>query len=103
MLEPGEIKNLLIAFFAAAMIIGSATLYAVCVGLAGRTASRALGRAAAAAFVMLCGFVALFFYAANLRGFWLLLAGLMLCGYWFMPRAILRLTVATHGGESAAR
>ena len=97
MVDPGEIKNLLLAFFSAAMIIGSGALYAICVGLAGRMSSIVLERAAVGTFAMLCVFVALFFYAANLHGFWLVLGVLMLAGYWFMPRAILRLVIATHG------
>jgi hypothetical protein len=99
--EPGEIRNLLIAFFAAAMVIASGVVYAVLITLARRAlrGGAFLLWGAAAAYLALAGFVGILAWAANLRGPWLILVFLMLAGYLFAPRAILRLCEGTHALE----
>lgn len=94
--EPGDIRNLLVAFFAAAMIIAAGVLYAILITLARRAGRGGFAVAAGFAYLALAGFVGLLAWAANLRGPWLILVALMLAGYLFAPRAILRLCEGTH-------
>ncbi len=94
--DPGEIRNLLFAFFFAAMVIAWGVLYAVLITLARRTGRADLRVGAAFSYVMLGATIAALAWAANLTGPWLALVGLMLVGYFLMPRMILRLCEATH-------
>lgn len=94
--DPGEIRNLLFAFFFAAMVIGWGVLYAVLITLARRIGRADLRVAAAFSYVMLGASIGALAWAANLGGPWLALVALMLLGYFFMPRMILRLCEATH-------
>ena len=99
--DPSEIRNLLFAFFFAAMIMATGVLYAVLITLARRLNSARLRHASIAAYVVLAGFVVALAWAANLTGPWLVLVGLMLLGYFFMPRMILKLCEGTHMHEDA--
>lgn len=94
--DPGEIRNLLFAFFFAAMVIGWGALYAILITLARRLGRKGLGYAAIATYVALAVCVGALAWAANLTGPWRILVGLMLLGYYFMPRMILRLCEDTH-------
>ena len=85
------------------MLFGAA--YAVCLALGRLNGLSILRRAAYFAYAALVAATGLFAWAMNLGGMWLALVAALLVGYFVAPRAIWRLSVATHNvssnGESA--
>lgn len=99
MIEPVALSNFFLSFFTAAMIILTAALYAAVYAwgeITDRTAVR-IGSLFVYALLLVC--VVVFVNVANLTGYWQIVAVLMTLGYWWMPRFIWRLCVATHADE----
>jgi FlaA1/EpsC-like NDP-sugar epimerase len=100
MIEPVALSNFFLSFFTAAMIILTAALYAAVYAwgeITDRTAVR-IGSLFVYALLLVC--VVVFVKVANLTGYWQIVAVLMTFGYWWMPRFIWRLCVATHADEA---
>ncbi len=99
MIEPVELKDFFITFFAAALVIlcgaGYAGLYAW---------SKITGKPgplvwAYGCYAALAGATLVLARTAHLNGEWRILVGLMLAGYLLVPPAIWRLCVASHRDE----
>ena len=80
----------------AALVVVFGAAYAACLALGRLRASRRLLRAAWLAYAALAVGALLLARSLQLRGGWWLLVVAMLIGYWFIPRAIWRLSAATH-------
>ena len=100
MIEPVALSNFFLSFFSGAMIILLAALYAVLYAWGKITDKSVLSYWAMFIYVLLLGCVMVFVNVMNLKGYWQIIALLMAIGYWWMPRFILQLCVATHIDEN---
>lgn len=96
LVEPVELADFFMSFFSAAMIIFTATLYAVLYAWARLRGKRGVYFAAGLAYLALLVCVALFSRINHLSGHWQWLSLTMVVGYALMPSAIWNLCVATH-------
>lgn len=96
MIEPVASHQFVTAFASAAAVMLSGAAYAALFAWARLQRRRSLMIAAYACYGVLAGSVALLADAANLHGFWRILAGLMLAGYLLAPHAIWLLCSGTH-------
>jgi hypothetical protein len=101
MIQPVELKDFILNFFAAAAIILSGAGYALCYASAQLTRRRGFLAAAFVAYGVLALSVGLLIDTAHLDGFWRIVAVLMLLGYFAAPIAIHRLCTATHADEES--
>ncbi len=99
MIEPVALSDFFLSFFSASMIILTAALYAGIYSWAEITRKRTLHYWAIAVYGLLLALVGLFSHINHLHGHWLALTVAMAIGYWWMPRLIWRLCVATHSHE----
>ncbi len=97
MLEPVELKDFFIVFFAGAMVIVAGGLYALMFAWSRIQSKPALMRFAYAAYVVLFVAVLVLGSAAHLHGYWWVLVIAMLLGYLLAPHGIWRLCEGTHG------
>lgn len=97
---PSDIPKLAAAGFCAAAVVLCGAGYALLLALGRSRRSVALQRAAWVAYagVVLAAFALA--WALQLDGLWLVLIGVLLVGYFAAPRAIWRLSVATHDDDS---
>lgn len=100
MIQPVDLQDFLATFLAAAGIIVSGAAYALLFAGARLRRRRDLLVWAYAAFAVLAGAVWVLAETAHLDGYWRVLAGLMLIGYFAAPRLIFRLCAATHEAEA---
>ena len=100
MIDPVEIQQLAIAALSAGAIVLFGAAYAICLALGRLKGLSILRRLAYLAYVALALATALFAWAMNLDGGWLVLVAALLVGYFAAPRAIWRLSVATHESSS---
>lgn len=96
LVEPVELADFFMSFFSAAMIIFTATLYAVFYAWARLRGKRGLYLGAALAYLALLVCVGVFSQVNHLTGHWLWLSLTMAVGYALMPGAIWNLCLATH-------
>ena len=96
MIEPVALADLFLSFFTGAMIIVAAALYAAFFAWHKIGGIRSVGFAAIAVYLLLLACVVVFSEVMNLTGHWRAVAILMALGYWWMPRLIWRLCLATH-------
>ena len=97
MVEPMALKNLLLGTMAGAAVVLTGAFYALFFALGRLRSSRHLLTASNAAYLGLVAAVYVLVEALALEGFWIVVAAVMLVGYFFLPRAIWLLCVATHG------
>ena len=98
-----DLPRLAVAGLSAAGVVLFAAAYAALLALSRLRGRAALGHAALGAYagvVLAAGGLA---WALALDGLWLGLIALLLIGYFVAPRAIWRLSVATHQGDDAHR
>ena len=96
MIDPVELQRIAVAALSAGGIVLFGATYAICLAL-GRLKSLSILRSLAyVAYLALVAVTALFAWAMNLSGGWAVLTVLLLIGYFVAPRAIWRLSVATH-------
>lgn len=101
MIQPVELQDFLLSFFAAAGIILSGACYALLYAWARLSGRRGFLGWAYAAYAVLAVAVWALAETAHLEGYWRALAGAMLIGYFVAPRAIFRLCSASHGADEA--
>lgn len=100
MIEPVEMGDFFLAFFASAMVVVAGALYA---GLFAWSRLRSLPRLMPWAYVaygLLCVCLLLLAEALHLSGHWRYLLAAMLIGYLLAPHAIWHLCRGTHGGAT---
>ncbi|BBL75354.1 hypothetical protein [Methylomagnum ishizawai] len=102
MIQPVELQDFLLTFFAAAAIILGGASYALCYAWARLGRRPGLLRWAYAAYAVLAVSVWILTATAHLDGYWRTLAAAMLVGYFLAPRAIFRLCADTHAAEDDA-
>lgn len=96
MIEPVQVQQLMIATLSAGAMVLFAACYALFLALGRFRSLRALRRVAGACYAAFVAFTATLAWALRLDGVWLALIGILLIGYYAAPRAIWRLSVATH-------
>jgi hypothetical protein len=94
--------GILSAAFAAALVVVCGALYAACLAFGRLRASTALTVIASLAYLGLVASALTLAGTLGLRGAWWVVVATMLVGYWFLPRAIWRLSTATHAAEIRA-
>lgn len=96
MIEPVALADFFMSFFTAALMILTAVVYVSLYAWAEVKHKPLVKYASWFVYAMLIGCVLLFSRIMHLHGYWQILSVLMALGYWWMPRLILRLCVATH-------
>jgi len=91
--------NLLLGTASGAMIVVSGGLYALFLALGRLRHSRGMRLAAAAAYATMACFVFLLVAQLSLDRVWYIAVFVVLAGYLLAPKAIWRLTEATHRSE----
>ena len=100
MIQPVDLQDFLLSFFAAAGVILAGACYALLFAWGRLRGRPAFLRWAYGAYAVLALSVWILAETAHLDGYWRSLAALMLIGYFAAPRVIFRLCSATH--EAAA-
>ena len=96
MIDPVELQRIAIAALSAGGIVLFGAAYAICLVL-GRLKGLAILRPLSyVAYLAMAAVTVLFAWAMNLTGAWAILTVVLLVGYFVAPRAIWRLSVATH-------
>ena len=101
-MEPENIPQLAAAGLSAAAVVLCGAGYALLLALGRARGSAVLRRAALIAYAGVVLAAAGLSWALELQGPWLLLVAVLLVGYFAAPRAVWRLSVATHrhpGGD----
>ena len=88
--------ELLSEISSAALIVVLGASYAACLALARLRASRTFAILGWLAYVGLATSAVVLVHALRLNAAWWPLVAMLLAGYWFLPRAIWRLSAATH-------
>ena len=101
MIQPVELQDFLLNFFAAAAIILIGACYALLYAWAKLGHRPLFMRWAYAAYAVLAVSVWILAETAHLQGYWRALSAAMLIGYFAAPRAIFRLCAATHAIEDS--
>ena len=96
MIAADELPRLAIAALCAAAVVVLAAGYAALLALARLRERNVLRQAASGAYGGVVLAAAGLAWALRLDGLWLVLVAVLLVGYFFAPRAIWRLSVATH-------
>ncbi len=96
MIEPVALSNFFLSFFTAAMIILTAAVYVSLFTWAEIKHKASFKYWSWFVYLLLLACVAVFVQVMNLNGYWKILAVVMAVGYWWTPRLILRLCIATH-------
>ena len=91
------LQGLFLATMAGAAIVMLGAFYALFFALSRLHASSSFAAAAMTSFALLAGAVYLLVRSLALDGVWIAVVGVMLAGYFLLPRAIWRLCVGTHG------
>jgi hypothetical protein len=94
--------DILSAALAAALVVVCGALYAACLALGRLRASTALAAVAWLAYAGLAASTLVLAAVLGLGGRWWGLVATLLAGYWLLPRAIWRLSTATHGEDERA-
>jgi hypothetical protein len=99
MIEPVELQDFFVTFFASAMVILFGATYAGLYAWAKLRGKPTVMGWAFASYAALAAAVFALAKATHLNGEWQLLVGLMLVGYLLAPMGIWKLCAASHGGE----
>ena len=99
MIQPVELQDFMLTFFAAAGVILGGACYALFYAWARLRQRPVFLRWALAAYTLLAACVFMLMRTAHLDGFWRGLTVTLLIGYFVAPRAIYRLCSATHDAE----
>ncbi len=91
------LNELFFGALAGAMIVIAGGLYALLFALGRMRNSRSLNYWAVFSYAVLMISTYVLVQALHLHGFWVSVTAVMLVGYFFAPRAIWHLSVATHG------
>ena len=102
-MEPDDIPRLAAAAFSAAAVVLCGAGYALLLALGRTRNSLVLRRAAWLAYAGVVLAAVALSWALQLSWPWLALIGVLLIAYFVAPRAIWRLSVATHGNAREAR
>jgi multidrug transporter EmrE-like cation transporter len=94
--EPVELKDLMVAVIAGAMVVLFGALYALTFALGKLNKKRWLIGVAYGVFAGLGVSVFVLAQALNLNGYWHVVTATMLIGYLLAPQAIWKLSVGTH-------
>lgn len=101
MTEPIGLQALFFGTMSGAAIVLTGAFYALFFALGRLHESRVFAAASIFSYGLLAVAVYVLVRALSLSGFWILVAAVMLIGYFLAPRAIWRLCVGTHLGEVA--
>lgn len=96
MIEPVELKDFLLVFFTSAGTILFGAAYAICHTLSVLRKSEGFRRMGYVFYVSLLLCIVALSAAAHFKGLWIVLSLTASAGYFWAPRLLLRLTVATH-------
>jgi hypothetical protein len=99
MIEPVELKDFFLNVFSAAAIVLAGASYAALFAWGKLTRRPGVLVSAYASYGFLVVSVWLLAETSHFEGFWRLIAGLMLIGYFAAPQAIWRLCTASHAAE----
>lgn len=99
LIKPIQFSQFFMTFFALAALITCATLYAILYTLANLQQSTRLMFFAYLSYLCLFVCVVYLSNALNFEGVWFILSLLLLLGYFFGPKLMLKLCVATHHHE----
>ena len=99
-MAPDDIPRLAAAGFAAAAVVLCGAGYAVLLALGRVRRKPILCRAALVAYAGVVVAAVALAWALRLDGLWLALVAVLLIGYFVAPRAVWRLSVATHPEEA---
>lgn len=99
MIEPVELQDFFLGFFAAAMVIVAGALYALLFAFGKQRKNRALLALAYGSYALLALCVVLLARVLHLDGFWQAVTFTMLTGYLLAPHGIWHLCVSTHASE----
>jgi hypothetical protein len=100
MVEPVALSDFFISFFSGALIILIAAIYAGLFTWEKLCGGPLLRYGSWLAYALLLACVGVFAQVLHLEGHWRVLVGLMVVGYWWMPRLIWRLCTTTHAHET---
>lgn len=101
MIEPVALKDFFITFFSAALIIMAGASYALLFAWSKVNTNSRIKIAAYFSYLVLLVAVVLLTRAANFSGYWLMLSGVMVIGYFFAPIGIWYLCVKTHATSAS--
>lgn len=99
--EPMGLQNLFFGTMSGAAIVLMGAFYALFFALGKLHGSRLFDAAAIVSYLLLAVAVYVLVGALALSGFWMIVALVMLIGYFLAPRVIWHLCVGTHAGEDA--
>ena len=99
-MTPDDIPRLAAAGFSAAAVVLCAAGYAILLALGRARHKPVLSRAALVAYAGVVAAAVALAWALRLQGLWLVLVAILLIGYFVAPRAVWRLSVATHPEEA---
>ena len=99
-MTPDDIPRLAAAGFSAAAVVLCGAGYAVLLALGRARRKPVLNRAALFAYAGVVAAAVALAWALRLEGLWLVLMAILLVGYFVAPRAVWRLSVATHPEET---
>ena len=100
--EPIELQDLFFSTMSGAAIVLMGASYALFFALGRLHNSRSMTAASFFSYLLLAAAVYVLVESLRLSGFWMLVAAVMLVGYFLAPRAIWKLCVGTHAAETAA-
>lgn len=100
--EPLGLQDMFFGTMAGAAIVLTGALYALFFALGRLHDSRAMDVASLLSYLILVLAVLVLINALALSGVWILVTGVMLIGYFLLPRAIWHLCVGTHAGDAEA-
>jgi hypothetical protein len=99
--EPLGLQEMFFGTMAGGAIVLMGASYALFFALGRLHQSRSMIAASLASYVLLAAATYVLVDALALSGVWMLVIGVMLVGYFLLPRAIWHLCVGTHADESA--
>jgi hypothetical protein len=99
--DPISLQEIFYSTASGAAIVLFGAAYALFLALGRLHGSRLLTAASIISYLLLAAAVGVLILALHLAGFWLLVASVMLVGYFFVPRAIWNLCAGTHGLNDA--
>jgi hypothetical protein len=101
--DPIELQDLFFSTMSGAAIVLMGASYALFFALGRLHESRSMSAASTLSYLFLAAAVFVLVDSLSLSGFWMLVAAVMLVGYFLAPRAIWKLCVGTHAAESQPR
>lgn len=100
MIEPVALQDFFITFFSSALIILAGASYALLFAWSKVNPDLRIKIAAYVSYLVLTLSVAELSRAAQFQGYWLIISGVMVIGYFFAPIGIWHLCVKTHADQN---